>query len=255
MAEPLSRFEQCLQSVLAHEGGFADHKEDPGGATNMGITRKTLARWRRISPWWKLDKAAVRALDRAEAARIYEALYWTASKAGLLPRGLDLAVFDFAVNSGPATAVKALQREVKVRADGLLGPLSLGAIRERVGLAGVAGLIDALCDRRLGFLQGLATFAVFGRGWKVRVEAIRAAALGAAGSSSSSQPHDRRTPMPVLAGWKTYIVAAAMLIAAAAQLLGVDLPAFDGQSAGHLAMEAFAIIFLRRGIKTEIGNA
>ena len=51
-------------------------------------------------------------------------------------------------------------------------------------------------------------------------------------------------------GYKTYVVAAAMLVAAVSQLLGVDLPSFEGQSAGHLLMEGLAIIFLRKGIKS-----
>lgn len=52
-----------------------------------------------------------------------------------------------------------------------------------------------------------------------------------------------------LDGYKTYIVAAAMLVAGVSQLVGLDLPSFEGQSAGHLIMEALAVIFLRRGIK------
>ena len=52
-----------------------------------------------------------------------------------------------------------------------------------------------------------------------------------------------------LAGYRTYVIAAAMIVTAAAQLLGVDLPSFEGQSAGHLLMEGLAVIFLRKGIK------
>lgn len=52
-----------------------------------------------------------------------------------------------------------------------------------------------------------------------------------------------------LQGYKTYIVAVAMLVAGVSQLIGVDIPSFDGQSAGHLLMEGLAILFLRRGIK------
>ena len=70
-----TRFEICLDEVLRHEGGYADHPSDPGGATNMGITHKTLARWRKVSPWWKLSKDEVKALGREEAARIYRASY------------------------------------------------------------------------------------------------------------------------------------------------------------------------------------
>lgn len=60
--------------------------------------------------------------------------------------------------------------------------------------------------------------------------------------------------MPDLAGYRTYIVAAAMLVAALAQIAGIDLPALDGQSAGQLFMEGLAIVFLRKGVKGSSGN-
>src|SRR5215510_8682769 len=116
------RFARCLDHVLQFEGGFADHPRDPGGATNMGITHKTLARWRKVSPWWKLSKNDVRVLGRDEAAHIYEASYWRQVHGAELPAGLDLALFDYAVNSGPLRAIKALQGQLKVRADGWIGP-------------------------------------------------------------------------------------------------------------------------------------
>jgi hypothetical protein len=65
----------------------------------------------------------------------------------------------------------------------------------------------------------------------------------------SPQPRSTTVNLAFLDGFKTYIVAAAMLLAGISQLAGVDIPSFDGQSAGHLLMEGFAIIFLRRGIK------
>ena len=55
--------------------------------------------------------------------------------------------------------------------------------------------------------------------------------------------------LPFLSGYRTYLIAAAMILAAVTQLLGVNLPNFDGDNAGNLLMEAFAIIFLRKGIK------
>jgi lysozyme family protein len=252
-----TRFYICLDQVLGFEGGYADHPSDPGGATNMGITRKTLARWRAVTPWWRLAKIEVQRLDRAEAAKIYKGRYWDPSNAGKLPAGLDLAVFDFAVNSGPDRAIKTLQRQLKVVADGHIGPLTLGAIKAEIGLRGTAGLIDALCDKRLDFLTRLATFAVFGKGWTARVAAIRNAALAAAGaqSSISVQSPTWSDTMAGLSGYKTYIVAAFMLIAGLAQVLGIDLPTLDGGSAGHLIMEALAVIFLRKGLKGDIGNA
>jgi lysozyme family protein len=237
------RFEQCLREVLRHEGGYSDHPSDPGGATNMGITRKTLARWRKISPWTDLPKSAVKALSRAEAAQIYRAQYWNPCKAGAMPAGVDLAVFDFAVNSGPDRAARVLQAALGVAADGEVGPKTLAAL----GAADSRALINAVCDRRLTFLRGLATFPVFGRGWTSRVAAVRAAALGAVENSTSMQ---RRLPMDVFSGYRTYIVAAFMLLAGLAQVLGVDLPSLDGGAAGNLILEALAIIFLRKGLKT-----
>jgi lysozyme family protein len=256
MPEPTAgeRFARCLDHVLAHEGGYADHPTDPGGATNLGITHKTLARWRKVSPWWKLPKAEIRGLGTAEAARIYEASYWRRVQGAALPPGLDLALFDYAVNSGPVRAIKALQTSLKVKADGWIGPLTLDALKARVAAAGVAGMVAALCDGRLGFLQRLATFAVFGRGWSRRVADIRAAALAMTGEPQLLSTQ-RKTEMNLLSGYKTYIVAAAMLLAGVAGLVGVDLPAFDGHAPASLVMEALAFIFLRKGLKNDLGNA
>jgi lysozyme family protein len=252
-----SRFDICLDEVLRFEGGYADHPADPGGATNMGITRKTLARWRAVTPWWGLAKSEVQALDRTEAAAIYKGSYWDRSNAARLPPGLDLALFDFAVNSGPERAIKTLQGQLRLVTDGQVGPLTLAAIKTEIALRGVGGLINALCDKRLDFLTQLATFAVFGKGWTTRVAAIRKAALASAKvqSTTTSQPKPWSETMAALSGYKTYIVAAFMLIAGLAQVLGVDLPTLDGGSAGHLIMEALAVIFLRKGLKADIGNA
>ncbi|HLV84457.1 MAG TPA: glycoside hydrolase family 108 protein [Devosia sp.] len=248
-----SRFDICLDLVLQQEGGYADHPSDPGGATNLGITRKTLARWRQVSPWWSLSKTDVQGLQRPEAARIYHEGYWLQVRADQLPAGLDLALFDFAVNSGPDRAIRTLQGALGVRVDGAIGPLTLDAIKTRIALEGAAGLIDALCDRRLSFLTRLSTFAVFGKGWSARVKTIRQAARDAAGAAPTQSK--RRTTMDILNGYKTYIAAAIMLLAGIAQVLGIDLPSLDGSSAGHLIMEALALIFLRKGLKGDIGRA
>ncbi len=243
-----ARFDTCLAEIFRHEGGYVDHPSDPGGATNMGITRKTLARWRNISPWWDLPKAEVQNLGRDEAARIYRAGYWDACRAGDMPSGVDLAVFDFAVNSGPGKAIRCLQQVLGVVADGLVGPITLAAAHQ----SSAARTIDALCNRRLGFLRALSTFPVFGRGWTRRVEAVRAAALAVAPTKESTQGDET---MDILSGYKTYIVAAFMLLAGLAQMLGIDLPALDSGSAGSLVLESLAILFLRKGLKGDTRKA
>ncbi|WP_158541505.1 glycoside hydrolase family 108 protein [Pelagibacterium lacus] len=247
----VSRWTVCLGHVLDAEGGYVDHPADPGGATNMGITHKTLARWRNISPWWELEKSEVRALGRSEAAAIYKALYWDRCKAGSLPAGLDLAVFDYAVNSGPDRAVRTLQALVGVTQDGFVGPITLGEIARRDTRA----LVEALCDQRMGFLQKLSGWASFGRGWSSRVARIREAALAAIPLQSTTQPIKGADDMSFLDGRKTYFVAGLMLIVGLAQSFGIAIDAFGDYSGPQLIMEAFAIIFLRKGIKTDLGRA
>lgn len=162
-------FDAALALVLRHEGGFVDHPRDPGGATSMGITRATLAAWRGRP----VDVDEVRRLTRAEAAAIYRARYWDAVRADALPAGLDYAVFDAAVNSGPRRAALWLQAALGVAADGRIGPASLAA----AAAAEPAGAIRRLARIRLDFLRRLATWPAFGRGWARRVAEMEAAAL------------------------------------------------------------------------------
>ncbi|MGO4525578.1 glycoside hydrolase family 108 protein [Microvirga sp. 2MCAF35] len=173
-----SRFEQAVEQVLKHEGGFVQHPRDPGGATKFGITRETLSRAKKRS----VSVNHVRRLSRREAISIYRQLYWDAVRADELPLGLDLAVFDLAVNSGPARAVKMLQAVLGVEADGIVGPVTLRAARE----ADIPDVIRRLMKARLGFLGRLVTWPVFGLGWRRRVLAIEQEALRLASLSSSS---------------------------------------------------------------------
>ncbi|MCZ8182073.1 MAG: glycoside hydrolase family 108 protein [Beijerinckiaceae bacterium] len=162
-------FEPALAFVLRHEGGFADHPADPGGATNLGITLATLSAWRGRAA----TVADLRALTLDEAAAIYRARYWDAVAGDALPAGLDLVIFDAAVNSGPARAARWLQALLAVPADGVIGPVTLAAARE----AGTAGLIASFTARRQAFVESLPAFRTFGRGWSRRIAAARVAGL------------------------------------------------------------------------------
>ncbi len=169
-------FDTSLAVVLKHEGGFVNHPADPGGATKYGITRRTLKRWR----GQRVSVADVRRLRRREAAAIYRAWYWRPIFGDDLPAGVDLAVFDFAVNSGWKRAVKALQRTVGARQDGFVGPKTLTAIRR----AGAGRVVRLLCARRLSWLHRLRRWRIFGRGWRRRVRDVEVAALSMASRES-----------------------------------------------------------------------
>ncbi|ELT46818.1 glycoside hydrolase family 108 protein [Brucella intermedia] len=162
-------FAKAMPHVFSEEGGYVDHPKDPGGATNMGITLATLSAWegRRVS------KAEVEALTKAKATDIYRENYWNKVSGDDLPAGVDYATLDFAIHSGPARAVKMLQKVVGVDQDGVIGAKTLAAVRK----IAADRIINELCDARLAWLKGLGTFSTFGRGWTSRVSRVRSRAL------------------------------------------------------------------------------
>lgn len=164
-----STYDRALQLVLKHEGGYVDHYADPGGATNLGITIGTLSSWLGRPA----TKAEVKALKVADVAPIYRRGYWDKVRGDDLPAGVDYAVFDAAVNSGPGRGAKWLQRAVLVPADGVIGPETLKA----AAAADPAVTINRICDDRLNFLKALPTWKTFGKGWSSRVAGVRAEAL------------------------------------------------------------------------------
>ncbi len=169
-----------LAAIISEEGGFADNPGDPGGATNMGITRATLAAFRGRS----VSREDVLMLEKAEAAQIYRTLYWQAIGADDLPSGLDLALFDDAVNSGPHAAIGDLQRALQVYPDGVIGPQTRTALASQP----LASVIAALCAARLARLKTLPHFSLFGRGWTRRIQRIARAAKALASQEPGLTP-------------------------------------------------------------------
>jgi lysozyme family protein len=159
------RFDDCLACVLTHEGGYVAHPADPGGHTNLGVTKDTWERW--VGRSVSVD--AIKALTVADVTPVYREKYWDRAKCGLLPVGIDYCVFDTAVNSGPGRAVKFLQEVVGSTPDGVLGPLTLRAVHAM----NPRDVIDGYCDLRLEFLAELPTWPTFGRGWGRRVDEVR----------------------------------------------------------------------------------
>lgn len=183
-------FDQAYDLLVVLEGGVVDHPQDPGGLTNGGVTQATYDAWRRRRG---LSPQSVRLLTREDKRAIYRQQFWDGPRCDDLPDGLDLAVFDYGVNSGPGRAIMALQRLVGAQpVDGVIGVLTLDAV-ERAG--DVPGLIERLCDERLSFMRRLPHWPTFGRGWSARVRRVRAAALGAAGAGALA-PADAPVPVP-----------------------------------------------------------
>lgn len=170
-----SNFAHVLPLLFADEGGYCNDAGDPGGPTKWGIIYADLVQWRglpeRASRAGRI--AAVQAVTQDEAGRIYKAKYWDALRCDDLPAGVDYAVFDYGVNSGIHRAAKVLQRIVGAKADGVVGGMTLAA----VGRMPPETIIDKLSEERIGFLQRLRTWCLFGKGWKRRVVHVHADAL------------------------------------------------------------------------------
>jgi lysozyme family protein len=217
--------EQWLEDLFQHEGGYVDHPEDRGGPTNFGVTQATLASWRR-QPVTAED---VKALDIDEAQAIMSARYWNVVQGDRLPPGVDIAVADFAVNSGNTRAVKILQDALGVEPDGHVGPQTMAACLE----IEPSHLIGLLHDARLRFLRSLPTWQTFGKGWTTRCRQVTADALALA----SQQP----APKPARVEQRGInIEAAAAIVAGAAAALPAAKEAYDQAVTGAAPLEVIA---------------
>ncbi|MBJ7533416.1 peptidoglycan-binding protein [Rhodomicrobium vannielii ATCC 17100] len=154
-------FERCLAITLKWEGGYSNHPDDPGGPTMRGVIQREYDAWRKRQG---KRPRPVRQIEDAELRAIYRENYWDTMNCDALPAGLDLCVFDAAVNSGPGRARQWLEQ---------------------------AHYIEAYCDARLAFLQRLGRlWRVFGTGWARRVAGIRIDARTMAGQPEAQLPFD-----------------------------------------------------------------
>lgn len=164
-----SHFAQCLAFTLGFEGGTVDDPRDPGGRTRAGITQRTYTAWRA-----RRGGNARDVFDMTEPERdaIYRTEYWDRVAGDALGAGVDLALFDYAVNSGPARALQAYAA--------------------RTSLDG-AETVRTICARRLSAFHALATFRTFGRGWTARVAACEALGVKMAEHARIGFPADAPT--------------------------------------------------------------
>ncbi len=256
----------ALARVLGHEGGNADDPHDPGGRTSRGVTQRVYDAWRRGHGQPARD---VFLASTAEVRAIYLEQYWHRVRADELPAGLDYAVFDAAVNSGPVQAVKWLQRDLGVRVDGVVGQVTLTAARSRQD---VAALIASQCARRLAFLKQLRMWRRFGAGWTKRVANVERVAIAMAGGARLTESKSRESPLvvsaradpgqisrPSGAGFAGAAAGAGLATAAAAEALadslrqaaadiGLAAQSFPAVAAMASAMTACGLLLLVAGV-------
>ena len=157
-----ANYDKCLETILHHEGGYVNHPKDPGGETNLGVTKRVY-----LEHGGQKD---MKDLLVEDVAPIYKKGYWDKMKGDELPNGLDLCVFDFGVNAGPGRSAKFLQTMIGTVADGGIGPNTLKKLGEYVEKHGIGQCIEDFQGARQTYYENLSTFATFGKGWTRRVD-------------------------------------------------------------------------------------
>ena len=150
-------FATAFEKLLGHEGGYSNHKDDPGGETMWGITKRVA-----VQNGYTDD---MRSMPVETARAIYKSMYWDAVQAENLPADVRYIVFDGAVNSGVTQAAMWLQRACGVKDDGVIGPQTIRAANALHS----EGLKRKILAQRLRFMAGLSNWPAFGRGWARRI--------------------------------------------------------------------------------------
>lgn len=158
-------WEEALAHILKYEGGYVNHPNDPGGMTNLGVTKRVWEEW----TGKPATEADMRALTPAMVGPLYKKRYWDAVRGDDLPAGVDLCVFDCAVNAGVGRASRFLQQAVGVAADGKIGPMTISAVTAKPA----DEIIEAFCALREAHYKSLSTFDTFGKGWMRRLASVK----------------------------------------------------------------------------------
>lgn len=150
-------FDEAFDALLKHEGGYSNHGADPGGKTRWGVT-ESVARAEGFT-------GDMTAYPLAEARKVYRKLYWDAMRLSEVPAELRFELFDAAVNSGVGQATKWAQRVLVVPADGVMGPVTLNALK----ITNIDRFLRKFVGQRLIFMTNLAHWNSFSRGWARRI--------------------------------------------------------------------------------------
>ena len=162
-------FEQSLKMLLHHEGGYVNHPEDPGGETNLGVTRAVYEQWVNR----QVMDGEMKALTVKDVAPIYKTNYCDRIRGDDLPSGLDFAALDCAVNSGTGRPARVVQKYISAKQDGAIGSKTLALVAEN----DPAKMIQYLYEQRQKFYERLPHFDTFGKGWTRRNQETLKAAM------------------------------------------------------------------------------
>jgi len=156
----INSFDRALNFVLKWEGGYVDHPQDPGGATNRGVTQSVYDSYRERN---NKSRQSVRQLTDNEMHDIYKKEYWDKLQCDILPPKLAIALFDCGVNTGNKRAIKQLQGVLGIAVDGRVGDQTRQAWQTADGTA-----IDKFMQVRREYYVNLGKnykFKVFLKGW------------------------------------------------------------------------------------------
>jgi lysozyme family protein len=164
-----SDWQKSFELMLKSEGGFVNNPSDPGGMTNLGVTKATWENW----VGRQSSESEMRSLTADKVEPLYRKKYWDAVRGDELKSGISYLCFDFAVNAGVGRSIKTLQSAVGVPADGGFGPITMNAVQS----IDPVQLIERFSQIKEDFYKSLNTFDVFGKGWLNRVAKVKAEAL------------------------------------------------------------------------------
>ena len=147
------KFLTAINRVLSHEGGYINDKNDPGGETQWGISKRSY------------PSVSIKELTRNQAIAIYYRDFWLKAHCEELSDGAGYQLMDSAVNSGISQSIRFMQRAIGVADDGVYGPVTLAAIRKVTE----TDFIMLFIAERLEFMTKLKNWTNHGKGWARRI--------------------------------------------------------------------------------------
>jgi len=153
-------FDRAFQITVGVEGGYVNDPADPGGETKYGISHRAYP---------DID---IKALTLDQARDIYRRDYWQAASCDSMPERIGHLVFDCAVHHGVKTAIKLLQRALRVADDGEFGPVTRGQLLAR----DTNETADLLMAQRMLYLMTCSAWPTYKLGWAKRCFSVARAA-------------------------------------------------------------------------------